>query len=122
MKEGVKNVDGFIGVYALNYLPIFLSKPSIPTRFIVNTQTYNLPGEHWLAVSFEENGIILAFDPMGFYYPLYLVTYLQKHSQRIYYNRKQYQLPGTIVCGEICLRFLKSLKNKTLTEKVSMLE
>ena len=126
MRQGKKYVEGFIGVFALDTLPeFFYSRPTIPYRFIVNTQTKNLPGEHWLAISYEKNGVILAFDPMGFYYPLFLVTYLKKGSggrHRIYFNSHPYQVPGTTICGELCLLFLRTLKNRSLTEKINMMK
>ena len=119
-REARLTVPGFIGVFPLDHLPQFYtSRPKVPYRFIVNTQTVNLPGEHWLGISYEENGIVLAFDPLGFYYPSSLVEYLLNTSRKVYFNYHQYQKPGTTVCGQMCVAFLKSLKCMSVNDMIS---
>lgn len=120
-KEGKKHVPGFIGVFAIDDLPKFTTTPKIPFRFIVNTHTRNLPGEHWIAVSCEDSHIALLFDPLGFYYPHQLMHYLTKICTKIYFNKIQYQHPKSRICGQLCLEFLKSLKNLSLSEKVFLM-
>ena len=107
-------VPHFLGVYPLDKMP---SHICIPSRLIVNTDTHNLKGEHWLAVSYEHSGIIYAFDPLGFYYPKLLVERLHRlPHRRIIYNRKAYQMPWENTCGQHCLNFLykQSKENATL--------
>jgi len=67
-----KHVDNFIGVFPLDKLPIHLPHGG-QTRFIVNTDSHNLSGQHWIAVSYEKGGIMRAFDPLGVHYPSRLV-------------------------------------------------
>ena len=100
-------IRGFRGVFPLNNLPRDLRTPPPPHRFIVNTHTDNLPGEHWLAVSYEKTGPILVFDTMGFYYPLKLAKYLAKFRRKLLFNKIAYQKPGSKQCGQWCLRWLK---------------
>lgn len=103
-------INGFKGVYSMDTLPTCLQSCSLPPyRFIVNTHTSNLPGEHWLAVSYEKHGHIYVFDPMGFYYPSYLMKYLSKFHKPIHSNKIPYQSPTNKMCGQYCLRWLKSL-------------
>lgn len=102
-------IKGFLGVYSLDKLPVHL--PSPPYRFIVNTHTSNLPGEHWLAVSGEKTGKIYVFDPMGFFYPPLLVQYLAKLRKPLIFNKTAYQSPSSRECGQYCLSWLQ-LRNK----------
>ena len=77
---------------------------------IINTQTSDLPGQHWIAVSIAKNGIVYAFDPLGFYYPPYLRYRLNNlYRGRVIYNRIMYQHPWENNCGQHCLNFLYKL-------------
>ena len=94
--------ERYIGTFPLNSPPFYL-KPN--TCFIINTQSANLPGEHWLAVNITYTNIEL-FDPFGLYYPSSLVNYLTRSSKHVTFNRKQYQDFNTNLCGYYCLKWL----------------
>ena len=49
----------FIGVYSRDQLPIIKDYPSC---FILNTDTSDKPGEHWLAIYYDDM-ILLAIIP-----------------------------------------------------------
>lgn len=90
----------FIGVYSIDQLPT----DSIGKKFIVNTQTHNLPGEHWIAVNGND-----VFDPYGIYYPSVLCKYLFQRNnggRRIKFSTAMYQAPWTQLCGEYCIYWL----------------
>ena len=72
--------DQFYGVYPLNRMPILK-----PGGFIINTQSSNLPGEHWIAV-FVKPDVVKVFDPMGFYYPAALVEKIERVCNRVEYK------------------------------------
>lgn len=122
-QAGQRHVPGFIGVFAADELPSIMCNRSFipPFSFIVNTQAGNLPGEHWIAVSCEPKRVALVFDPLGNYYPPFLIHYLAKRFTKIYFNKIQYQNPSSRVCGQLCLQFLKSLRNLKLPEKISLM-
>jgi hypothetical protein len=104
---GKRSINGFIGVYPLDRLPKYIGNS--PKSFIVNTDTHNLPGKHWIAVSFERGGIVYVFDPFGCFYPQPLIAYLhRKPNRRVIYNRIMYQKPWERNCGQRCLAFLIS--------------
>lgn len=90
----------FLGVYPLDQLP---TVTNINSKFIVNTHTSNLPGQHWVAV----NGRCV-FDPCGIYYPNRLCNYLyeKNHGQRLCYNRQSFQNPHSTLCGNYCMYWL----------------
>jgi hypothetical protein len=106
-KLGKQHVYGFIGTFALDKLPKHIGSP--PKSLIVNTDTQNLPGRHWIAVSYECGGIAYAFDPLGFYYPAALISYLHRNPyQKVHYNYIMYQKPWEHNCGQHCISFLQS--------------
>jgi hypothetical protein len=106
-KIGKKYIPNFVGVFPLDKLPEALRAPA---NLIVNTHTHNLPGEHWLAVSYKNNGIVTAFDPFGFYYPKMLKLYLNslKRTAPVRYSRVHYQEIHEKTCGHYCIARLIS--------------
>ena len=50
---------GFVGVFAIDKVP-YVSRG----KMVVNTQTSNLPGEHWCAIVVRSHDIIY-FDPLN---------------------------------------------------------
>ena len=103
---GIKN---FIGVFPLNKLPSSLTCYPKPFNFIVNTDTSNLPGRHWIAVSWSQHGIVRAFDPLGMFYPPVLSEYLARRAKHVIFNRITYQDPSQRTCGQHCLLWLRSI-------------
>jgi hypothetical protein len=101
---GEKHVPHFKGVYALNKLPKMLRSPA---SLIVNTHTHNLPGQHWIALSYHNRGIVFAFDPFGSFYPLLFRQYLSrlKHN-RIHYSNVHLQEVHEDTCGLYCISWL----------------
>ena len=106
---GKRMIVDFLGAFPLDRLPPSSCLTKNNCGFIVNTQTHNLPGEHWLAVYIGEKSIH-AFDPLGIYYPSQLVAYLQQGYKRIYYNNVRYQDPKSHLCGLYCLVWLTNRK------------
>jgi len=105
-KLGKKYVPHFRGVYPLDKMPKSLVAPS---NIVINTHTHNLPGEHWLAVSYQKSGLIYAFDFFGLYYPTLLQNYLQRLKRRsgpVKYNRTQFQEVHEKTCGHYCIAYL----------------
>lgn len=105
-------IENFVGVFPLNRLPASLAHYPKPFSFIVNTDTANLPGQHWIAVSYSKCGIVRAFDPLGVFYPTLLSNYLAKRAKRVIFNRITYQDPTRRTCGQHCLRWLKSINTR----------
>lgn len=107
---GEKYVPYFIAVFPIDKLPKYLVAPA---NFIVNTHTHNLPGEHWLAVSYQKGGHVHAFDSFGVYYPHMLRDYLQrlKRSCTVHYNNYQYQEINEKTCGLYCIAWLISINS-----------
>lgn len=112
LKLGNRYVPHFVGVFPLDKLPAGLRPPS---NLIVNTHTHNLPGEHWLAVSYQKGGLVFAFDPFGIYYPHMLKIYLNKLRRRtmpVRYNKICFQDIHEKTCGLYCLAWLIKEQHK----------
>jgi hypothetical protein len=90
----LKDCGDFIGVFSLDNLPTVMASNS---KFIVNTQTSNLPGEHWISVSGSH-----LFDPLGLHYPEALMKHMYKYYNKLTFNRNMYQRPTSDLCGQFC--------------------
>lgn len=97
----------FIGVFPSDKIPP-LSSIQSNSSMIVNNQTYNLPGQHWLAILIRQHSIIV-FDPLGpNFYPHHLVNYLHSDvNRKVHYSLKRIQNPLVNNCGQLCLDWLK---------------
>lgn len=103
-------VDNFLGVFPLDEMPT-LSTLQPGQSFVLNTQTHNLPGQHWIAIY---NGWehILVFDPLGYCYPPYLVDRLHELRKPVQYNREMVQNPFTTTCGDHCIAWLMGINRR----------
>lgn len=94
----------FIGVFSKDTLP---KKPKYPSCFIFNTDPHNLPGQHWIAVHLDEDGVCTFFDPLGFSPKFYeLDTYFGHISTKLTYNKSKVQPFYSRKCGYYCFLFL----------------
>ena len=110
-KIGKKYIPNFVGVFPLNKLPQALRAPA---NLIVNTDTHNLPGQHWLAVSYQKGGVVYVFDSFGFFYPRILRIYLNKlrRTAPVRYNRIRYQSMHEQTCALYCLAWLITINTR----------
>lgn len=100
-------VPNFLGVFAINKIP---TSSVSQFSFIVNNQSHNLPGQHWIAVSVKNKKAYI-FDPLGLPPPLMLTSKLNKYN--ISYNMQQHQPTDSNLCGQLALYFLiNKSKNK----------
>ena len=100
--------EKFIGVYPLDRIPNHFKEGG----YVINSQTRDLPGEHWIAIYVGRNQIKV-FDPFGFYYPSSLVRKVIVQSNKpVYFNYERTQNYATTNCGQLCLLWL-TLQNLT---------
>lgn len=94
----------FLGVFSRDELP-FIYK--YPCCFILNTDPSNKPGEHWLAIYYDENQNAEFFDPAGYDPSRYrLLTYLDKTSKSWKFNNQRLQGFFSELCGQYCILYL----------------
>jgi hypothetical protein len=98
----------FLGVFPLNKLPS-IGVPAIPNeiKLVINTDTDNLPGTHWIAVWRKEGtGECEVFDSFGFIPPANVQLWCNKNSSRWICNNKCVQDPTSTLCGIYCCMYL----------------
>lgn len=94
----------FIGVYSRDQLPILRDYPCC---FILNTDPSTQPGEHWLALYYNEDIEAEFFDPAGYHPSMYgLEDYLKSTAKSWIYNKKRIQGYFSELCGQYCLFYL----------------
>jgi len=97
----------YLGTFALDKVPLHFIRDAKLQHFIINTQTSNLPGQHWIAVTVCDNNKAYIFDSFGVPPPTLLINQLKRRGiKRIYYNKRQVQNFGTLLCGQLALRHL----------------
>lgn len=107
-----KNI--FKGVFPCDSLP---HRFSFPAAFVINLSPHNEPGTHWVAVYIAENGHAYYFDSFGFGVKNnFIVKFLEVHSNKITFNKKQLQHISSNKCGKFCCVFVAFiLKNCTIS-------
>jgi len=77
-------------------------KPKVRECGIINLD--NDKGTHWTAYRKNKN-VVIYFDPFGIQPPIEVINYFTPN--KIYYTTDQIQELNSIICGELCLMFLK---------------
>lgn len=93
----------FLGAFAKDELPV---KPKFPSCFISNTHPRNKPGEHWLALHYDNKGYATFFDSYGkppSYYKL--ENYISKSANGWSWNKRRLQ-GNSDLCGFYSVLFL----------------
>jgi hypothetical protein len=94
----------FRGVYAINRLPKNVMYPSV---IVVNTDTSDGPGMHWLCIIYSKNKSAFLYCPLGMHPKIYgLATYLNSTSIRWNYNKCQHQSLNSNLCGYFVFLFI----------------
>lgn len=93
----------FHGVYARDQLP---NTVQYPCAMVLNTDPANKPGEHWVAMYFDEEGHGEYFDSYGIPPPPCFTRYIQRHSMQWSWNRRSLQDVWTSACGHFCVYYV----------------
>lgn len=107
------NIHYFVKKWKIKHFRGCFMRDAMPTKphknecAIVNLDDANSIGTHWTAY-IKKNTNVYYFDPYG---NLGLTEELSDYfgsEPNIYYNYKQYQDYGSVICGHLCLLFLKN--------------
>lgn len=105
-------IKHFRGIWMLDELP---TRPKRNETAIVNLDSSHGPGTHWVAYAKRGNTIVY-FDSFGnLKPPKKLVEYFNNGStikRNILYNYDSVQAYDTVICGHLCLEFLKKISRK----------
>lgn len=102
-KKAAKLFYSFDGVFARDHLPSARKRNMI---LIHNTDTGNLPGQHWVAVIIRRK-VGYCFDPLGQAPSTTLSNWMNVHCNRWSSNTsRQVQPLYSNLCGYYCLYYL----------------
>ena len=104
-------IPNFKGVFTRDQLP---KKIGNKEAGIVNLNTSNEPGSHWVAY-FRDGSKKIYFDSFGQVIPTEIQKYLKTKDEYRYSlpvierNTDVVQEPNTVICGHLCLYVLDNL-------------
>ena len=103
----------FLGVFPMNYLPRNISQ--LPVFFIINTNTSNLPGQHWKAVYISTKRLGEVFDSLATPVGLQLQQWMNRFTKKWTPSSMTLQNPISPSCGAYVLYFVMTrMKHKSL--------
>ena len=93
----------FVGVFAADHLP----EKEYPGGYIVNTDTSDKPGQHWVAFYATKPGKLEGFDSFG-RNPAQYSELIKTWIGGDYFTmcKAQYQSNDSTVCGQYCIFFI----------------
>ena len=105
----LKNADpetrkAYGGVFSIDQLPFAI--PQYPYFMIINTQSHNLPGEHWKTVFIDREKRAEVFDSLALPLSNILIRWLNRFTRSFSVNRLFYQHPLSPSCGAFSLYFV----------------
>lgn len=114
----VKTKEAFLGVFPINRLPKRLIQ--LPVLFIINTNTSNLPGQHWKAIFISKNREGEVFDSLATPVELILSHWMNTFTRKWTISTLTLQNPLSPTCGAYVLYFvLNRLKHNSLKSCLS---
>ncbi len=100
----LKNVPGFKGVFARDKLP--QGHLQWPCALVLNTDPAHKPGEHWVAVYIDRDGLGEYFDSFGLDPPKVFASFLNSNTLKWTCNKVKLQDLLTSACGYFCAYYL----------------
>ena len=98
----------FRGIYSSNELmssPRAMGWPDhLPHALIINTDSNNLPGKHWIAIYLSGQGEVM--DSYGILPPTSVQRWLNEQTQHWVSNPYLIQPPESDSCGQFCAYYL----------------
>ena len=98
--------QAFLGAFPLDCLPQRISPTQLPVLFIVNTNSSNLPGQHWKAVYVSKQRIGEVFDSLAVPVSLKLQQWLNEFTRKWSPSRLTLQNPLAATCGGYVLYYV----------------
>jgi len=110
-----KTYEAFLGVFSIDLLPEQI--PFLPIMMIINTQTVNLPGQHWKAVYISKERIGEVFDSLALPISTRLLQWLNRFTRSWHHSTLTVQNPLSGTCGAFVIYYiLKRLQKRNLRD------
>jgi hypothetical protein len=106
---------GCLGVFPSDLLPEKFQKPS---ALVVNTDSSNQPGKHWVAIFINSDCSVEYFDSYGLKPQVSAISKFLLKFKNCRYNKKPIQGLFSSVCGHYCIFFLIQRWNKVPMEDI----
>ena len=105
--DRLKGFPEFIGVFSREELPTSLPR-KLPVGLIVNTAYRQSPGEHWVAIFIDVDGVGEYMDPFGIppLLPEFINFLKNMCGIRYFSSKRQLQCLECITCGEYSTCYL----------------
>lgn len=100
----VETLQAFHGVFSMDKLPFAV--PKYPFFMIVNTQSHNLPGEHWIAIFIDENKKGEIFDSLARPTAQPLIRWMNQFTRSFTKNHLRYQHVLSSMCGAFVIFYI----------------
>ena len=114
-----KTRNAFKGIFAMDTLPQRVLH--LPLLLIVNTQTSNLPGEHWKAIYISTDKTGEVFDSLATPIGIYLQKWMNTFTRKWTVSKLTIQNPLAATCGAFTLYYvLTRLNAKSMQDCVKI--
>lgn len=108
----------FVGTFPCDQIPNITRRPA---TIIVNTDTSEKPGEHWIAIHLKRNGKGRYFDSYGLKpFNQHILKFLYEACRNGFkYNPVTLQTPdvSSFTCGHYCILFCMCTSSKVSFQK-----
>ena len=98
--------QAFLGVFAVDHLPRTIVPEQLPILLIMNTNTSNLPGQHWKAIYISKEGIGEIFDSLALPISLRLEQWMNNFCKKWTLSKITLQNPLAPTCGGYVLYYV----------------
>ena len=114
-----KTKSAFLGVFSINQLPKRI--PRVPLFFIINTNSDNLPGQHWKAIFISKTHHGEIFDSLASPTSLILEQWMNSHTRHWSISTLVLQNPLAPSCGGYVLYYVMTrLNHKSLKDCIKL--
>lgn len=99
-----ETLQAFHGVFSMDTLPFAV--PHYPFFMIVNTQSHNLPGEHWIAIFIDQNKSGEIFDSLAQPLAQPLIRWMNQFTRSFTKSHLRYQHVLSSMCGAFVIFYI----------------
>lgn len=100
---GQQTLGIWINVYSRDEMPTVIE----PGFYVINLDSQDGPGTHWVSFIKINDDDVLYFDSFGFPPPQEQIDAFLRNHDKVFHNKRQIQDIKSILCGYYCIGFFK---------------